>query len=72
MVLGKLNKWTMDFLKKSIHKAELVKVKPKWTFTCFKCAGKWTMGDESAVENIFDRPHVSCPHCGKKARPAKT
>ncbi len=71
MVLGKLNKWTMDILKKSKHEARLVKQKPVWTFTCFKCKGEWTMSDKDGVQPIFERPYVTCPHCSKKAEPEK-
>ena len=71
MVLGKLNKWTFDILKKSEHKAKLITEKPKWIFTCFKCNGEWMMGDKEGMEDIFKRPYVSCPHCRAKAVPSK-
>ena len=70
-ILNKLNKWTMDVLKKSEHEARLVKQKPIWTFFCIKCNGEWTMSDKNGVEPIFDRPYITCPHCSKKAMPKK-
>ena len=70
-VLNKLNIWTMDFLKKSTHEAKLITEKPKWIFNCSKCTGEWSMGDKEGIENVFNRPYVSCPHCGKKAKPSK-
>tara|TARA_R100000152_G_C6697963_1_gene128121 strand:+ start:59 stop:283 length:225 start_codon:yes stop_codon:yes gene_type:complete len=71
MILDKLNKWTMDILKTSKHKAELVKQKPVWNFTCFKCKGEWMMSDKDGVQPIFERTYITCPHCSKKARAEK-
>ena len=66
-----LNKWSMDFLKKSFHKAEQVVEKPKWKFTCFKCTGEWIMYDKDGIEPIFNRPYITCPHCRTKAKVKK-
>jgi len=70
MILEKLNKWTMDILKKQTHSAKLV-LNPKFDFTCYKCKGEWTMADKGGVLKIFDRPYISCPHCRAKAKPVK-
>ena len=66
----KLNKWSMDILKKQRHLAKLV-IDTKYVFTCFKCTGEWTMADKKGIEQIFNRPYISCPHCRTKAQPIK-
>jgi len=71
-MLEKLNKWTMDILKKDTHKARLVKHVPVWKFSCNKCTGKWQMSDQNGVQPIFERPYITCPHCSKKAKPEKS
>jgi len=67
-MFANLNKWSMDFLKKSKHSARLV-VDTKYVFTCYKCGGEWSMKDTKGIEPIFDRPYISCPHCRAKAEP---
>ena len=32
---------------------------------------EWTMSDKEGYTKIFERPYVSCPHCGSKAKPIK-
>jgi len=72
MILDKLNKWSMDILKKRNHKATLVKHNPIWNFSCDKCTGEWHMTDKGGIQPIFDRPYITCPHCSKKAKPEKS
>ena len=69
-MLEKLNRWTMDILKKQTHSAKLI-LNPKYEFTCYKCGGEWTMSDQDGYVKILERPYISCPHCRAKAKPIK-